>query len=173
MCPAIMRIVRRGAPGTVAAQRPGGKCSKRKRVMRLLVLQAAKIASRRSGGEGITHLSTMTALMPNDSRLRCGPSACRRKEPRQTDDSFVSRPRQLQALVRPLRPLALRLPQERVPRAIHYLSAGRTNRHDRGHDWDIKAVRRKSREKAAVDRDGAHLRVITAQADPISPDERL
>src|SRR5213594_2708667 len=63
MCPAIMRIVRRGAPGTVAAQRPRGKCSKRKRVMRLLVLQAARIASRRSGGEGIRHLSTMTALM--------------------------------------------------------------------------------------------------------------
>ena len=47
--PAIMRIVRRDAPGTAAAHSPGGRCSTRKTVTRLLVRQVSRIVSRRSG----------------------------------------------------------------------------------------------------------------------------
>jgi hypothetical protein len=58
MCPAIIRIVRRGAPGTVAAHGSAGKCSKRNSVTRLLVLQAEKIVSHRSGADDIAYLAT-------------------------------------------------------------------------------------------------------------------
>src|SRR5438105_2937453 len=61
MWPAIIRTVLRGAPGTGADQRARGKRSKRNRVTRLLVLQAARIVSRRSGGEGMTLLSFSTS----------------------------------------------------------------------------------------------------------------
>ena len=44
-----MRIVRRGAPGTAVAHNPGGSCSTKKTVTRLLVRQVPKIVSRRSG----------------------------------------------------------------------------------------------------------------------------
>jgi hypothetical protein len=44
-----MRMVRRGAPGTAAAHNPGGSCSTRKTVTRLLVRQVLRIVSRRSG----------------------------------------------------------------------------------------------------------------------------
>src|SRR3989441_12831230 len=57
MWPAIIRTVRRGAPGTVALHSSGGKCSKRKTVTRLLVLHAASRISRWSSAECITTLS--------------------------------------------------------------------------------------------------------------------
>src|SRR5512134_1350718 len=47
--PAIMRIVRRGAPGTAAVHSPAGRRSTRKTVTRLLVRQVSRIVARRSG----------------------------------------------------------------------------------------------------------------------------
>ena len=49
MWPAIIRIVRRGAPGTAVAHSPGGMRSTRKTVTRLLVRQVLRMVSRRSG----------------------------------------------------------------------------------------------------------------------------
>src|SRR5439155_17624726 len=49
ICPAIMRTVRRGAPGTLSPQSAAGRFSTRKTVTRLFVSHAARIVSRRSG----------------------------------------------------------------------------------------------------------------------------
>jgi hypothetical protein len=56
MWPAIMRTVRRGAPGTVTPHSSWGKCSTRKTVTRLLVLHAASSISLWSSAECITTL---------------------------------------------------------------------------------------------------------------------
>src|ERR1700682_1159725 len=56
MWPAIIRTVRRGAPGTAALPSSGVKCSKRKTVTRLLVLHAASSISRWSSADFITSL---------------------------------------------------------------------------------------------------------------------
>src|SRR6266853_2013702 len=70
-------------------------------------------------------------------------------------------------------PLAARLPNERVVGAIQDLSAPSTNLHDRRDGRGIQLVRRQSCEKLALDRDDAHLRVVTAQADGSSTDDSL
>ena len=59
MWPAIIRTVRRGAPGTGALHSSGGNCSKRKTVIRLLVLHAASSISRWSSADFITSLQKM------------------------------------------------------------------------------------------------------------------
>jgi len=64
MWPAIIRTVRRGAPGTVAAHSSWGKCSTRKTVTRLLVLHAVSRVSRWSSSECITTLQRMINLTP-------------------------------------------------------------------------------------------------------------
>jgi hypothetical protein len=66
MWPAIIRTVRRGAPGTVAPHSSWGKCSTRKTVTRLLVLHAASRVSRWSSAECITTLQRMIKPTPND-----------------------------------------------------------------------------------------------------------
>src|SRR5882672_3300056 len=60
MWPAIIRTVRRGAPGTLAPQSSRGKYSMRKTVTRLLVLQAASNMSRWSSAESITSTNEQT-----------------------------------------------------------------------------------------------------------------
>jgi hypothetical protein len=72
MWPAIIRTVRRGAPGTVAPHSSWGRCSTRKTVTRLLVLHAASSISRWSSAECITTLQRMNNLTPNgwDDRAR-------------------------------------------------------------------------------------------------------
>jgi hypothetical protein len=69
MWPAIIRTVRRGAPGTVAPHTSGGKCSTRKTVTRLLVLHAASSISRWSSAECMTTLQKIIKLAP---RVRQG-----------------------------------------------------------------------------------------------------
>ena len=64
MWPAIIRTVRRGAPGTGALHSSGGNCSKRKTVTRLLVLHAASSISRWSSAEFITSLHKLIKLAP-------------------------------------------------------------------------------------------------------------
>src|SRR5437667_10042949 len=65
MWPAIIRTVRRGAPGTVAPHSSWGKCSTRKTVTRLLVLHAASRVSRWSSADFITSLHKMIKPTPN------------------------------------------------------------------------------------------------------------
>lgn len=57
--PAIIRTVRRGAPGTVAPHTSLGRCSTRKTVTRLLVLQASSSISRWSSADFIRGLHQM------------------------------------------------------------------------------------------------------------------
>ncbi len=82
MWPAIIRTVRRGAPGTVASHSSWGRCSTRKTLTRLLVLHAASRVSRWSSAECITTLQRMIKLTPNSLRLsgrafqRSAPTAC-------------------------------------------------------------------------------------------------
>ncbi len=68
MWPAIIRTVRRGAPGTVALHSSWGKCSKRKTVTRLLVLHAVSSISRWSSADFITSLHKMIKSTPNPDR---------------------------------------------------------------------------------------------------------
>jgi hypothetical protein len=65
MWPAIIRTVRRGAPGTVAPHSSWGKCSMRKTVTRLLVLHASSSISRWSSADFITSLQKMIKPTPN------------------------------------------------------------------------------------------------------------
>ena len=81
MWPAIIRTVRRGAPGTMAAHSSGGRCSIRKTVTRLVVLHTGTRASRRARHEGFTKPSPSDRRPRNGSRLSCRASAGRRKRP--------------------------------------------------------------------------------------------
>src|SRR6266571_1656816 len=63
-----------------------------------------------------------------------------------------------------------RVPGEGVARAIQDVSAPRANRHDCCNDRSIESVRRHSREKLPVDRDDAHLTVLTAKVEASSSD---
>src|SRR5712671_4932247 len=63
MWPAIIRTVRRGAPGTLALHSSSDKCSSRKTVTRLLVLHAASRVSRRSSADCIIVLQTIIMLV--------------------------------------------------------------------------------------------------------------
>jgi len=66
-----------------------------------------------------------------------------------------------------------RVPCERVPRAVQDVPAPRTHRHDGRQDWGIEARRRQSREKFAIDGDGAYLRVGAAEVYGIGTDAGL
>jgi hypothetical protein len=76
MWPAIIRTVRRGAPGTVAPHSSWGKCSTRKTVTRLLVLHAASSISRGSSAGCITTLQKMIKLTLNSAGSLLSASPC-------------------------------------------------------------------------------------------------
>ncbi len=78
ICPAIMRTVRRGAPGTLAPQIGEGRCSTRKTVTWLLVSHAARIVSRRLGAASTTSLS-MNIRMTANVEAEPRPDADRRR----------------------------------------------------------------------------------------------
>jgi hypothetical protein len=59
---AIMRTVRRGAPGTGASQRAAGRCSLRYAVTRLLVRHAVRSVALRSVNGGMRVLPSRTTL---------------------------------------------------------------------------------------------------------------
>jgi len=61
MWPAIMRTVRRGAPGTAALQRPDGRCSIKKTVVRLLVAQGLEDTSCNGTDDNIDPFRNMAA----------------------------------------------------------------------------------------------------------------
>jgi len=91
MWPAIIRTVRRGAPGTVAPHSSWGRCSTRKTLTRLLVLHAASSISRWSSAECITTLQRMIKLTPNDRIHRARTNSIQVTIPRTSLRSTLSR----------------------------------------------------------------------------------
>src|SRR5437764_1307313 len=64
-----------------------------------------------------------------------------------------------------------RVPLERVSRLVQDLSAPTAYRHDRGQHRRIQSIGRHPRAEPTVDRDGAHLRVVTPQVNGIRSDQ--
>src|SRR5437899_7230670 len=64
-----------------------------------------------------------------------------------------------------------RVPLERVSCPVQDLAAPTANRYDCGQHRGIEPIGRHARAELAVDRHGAHLRVVAAQVDGIRSDE--